>query len=94
MDPPIPGPIVLLVDCPTASHLQCLLAVDFLNQYYTDFSGNQSDTAKGVDCVIHFSPSSVTNIPDYKTWMKRFRRAQHIMAGNEQLMLLAGAEKM
>uniref|UniRef100_A0A7C9A5Q2 ribonuclease Z n=1 Tax=Opuntia streptacantha TaxID=393608 RepID=A0A7C9A5Q2_OPUST len=84
MDPPVPGPIVLFVDCPTASHLQCLLAMNFLNQYYTDFSGNQSDTAKTVDCVIHLSPSSVTNIPDYKTWMKRFRCAQHIMAGYEQ----------
>lgn len=84
MDPPIPGPIVLLVDCPTTSHLQNLLCVDSLNTYYTDFSGNQSDNAKAVNCVIHLTPSSVANSPNYQRWMKRFGSAQHIMAGHER----------
>ncbi|XP_074285342.1 tRNase Z TRZ3, mitochondrial [Silene latifolia] len=84
MDPPIPGPIVLLVDCPTTLHLQSLLSADSLNVYYTDFSGSMSETAKAVNCVIHLSPSSVSNSPDYQKWMKRFGQVQHIMAGHEE----------
>ncbi|KAJ8440007.1 hypothetical protein Cgig2_020495 [Carnegiea gigantea] len=84
MDPPIPGPIVLLVDCPTLSHLENLLSVDSLNEYCTNFSDDRSENAKVVNCVIHLSPSSVTSSPDYQRWMKRFGKAQHIMAGHER----------
>ncbi|XP_021749955.1 tRNase Z TRZ3, mitochondrial-like [Chenopodium quinoa] len=84
MEPPIPGPIVLLVDCPTASHLQNLLSVDSLNKFYTDFSGNLSENTRAVACVIHLSPSSVASNPAYQNWMKRFGDAQHIMAGHER----------
>uniref|UniRef100_A0A803MN56 ribonuclease Z n=1 Tax=Chenopodium quinoa TaxID=63459 RepID=A0A803MN56_CHEQI len=84
MDPPIPGPIVLLVDCPTASHLQNLLSVDFLNKFYTDFSGNLSENTRAVACVIHLSPSSVASSLAYQNWMKRFGDALHIMAGHER----------
>ncbi|KAL2928407.1 tRNAse Z TRZ4 mitochondrial [Bienertia sinuspersici] len=84
MDPPIPGPVVLLVDCPTASHLQNLLSLDSLHTYYTDFSGNPSENVRAVNCVIHLSPSDVTSFPAYQSWMKRFGDAQHIMAGHER----------
>ncbi|KAH9618548.1 hypothetical protein KSS87_006548 [Heliosperma pusillum] len=84
MDPPIPGPIVLLVDCPTMLHLQSLLSADSLNVYYTYLSGSMSESAKAVNCVIHLSPSSVSNSPDYQTWMMRFGHVQHIMAGHEK----------
>ncbi|KAH9624165.1 hypothetical protein KSS87_004304 [Heliosperma pusillum] len=84
MDPPIPGPIVLLVDCPTTSHLQNLLSLDTLNIYYRDYFDNKSETSKEVNCVIHLSPSDISNNFDYRNWMKRFGNAQHIMAGHEK----------
>lgn len=84
MDPSIPGPIVLLIDCPTTCHLQNLLSVDSLNKYYVDFSGIPSENSKAVNCVIHLSPSSVTSSSDYQKWMRRFGDAQHIMAGHER----------
>ncbi|XP_074285596.1 tRNAse Z TRZ4, mitochondrial-like isoform X2 [Silene latifolia] len=83
MDPPTPGPIVLLVDCPTTSHFQSLLSADTLNIYYKDYLDNTSKTYKEVNCVIHLSPSSVSNNSDYQKWMKRFGNAQHIMVGHE-----------
>ncbi|XP_050382334.1 tRNAse Z TRZ4, mitochondrial isoform X2 [Argentina anserina] len=83
MGPSVPGPIVLLVDCPTESHLQELLSVQCLSSYYADFSG-PPDNAKVVTCVIHLSPSSLTSNSNYQRWMKRFGSAQHIMAGHER----------
>ncbi|KAH9612129.1 hypothetical protein KSS87_002609 [Heliosperma pusillum] len=83
MDPPTPGPVVLLVDCPTTSHFQSLSSADTLNVYYKDYLDNMSETYKEVNCVIHLSPSSVSNNSDYQEWMKRFGNAQHIMVGHE-----------
>ncbi|KAM5579119.1 tRNase Z TRZ3, mitochondrial [Rosa sericea] len=83
MGPSVPGPIVLLVDCPTESHLQELLSVQCLSSYYADFSG-PPENAKVVTCVIHLCPASLISSSNYQSWMKRFGSAQHIMAGHER----------
>lgn len=83
MGPSVPGPIVLLVDCPTESHLQELLSIQCLSSYYADFSG-PPENAKVVTCVIHLSPASLINSSNYQSWMKRFGSAQHITAGHER----------
>lgn len=84
MAPSVPGPIVFLVDCPTQSHLQELLSVDYLNNYYDDFACPPEST-KVVASVIHLSPTSVVSSQNYQKWMKRFGSTQHIMAGHERL---------
>ncbi|OMO66621.1 zinc phosphodiesterase ELAC protein 2-like protein [Corchorus olitorius] len=83
MDPPVPGPIVFLIDCPTESHVQELLSTECLNGYYTDVSGKLTESSKTVNCVIHLSPASVVNSPNYQKWMKKFSSAQHVMAGHQ-----------
>ncbi|KAK3002385.1 hypothetical protein RJ639_021047 [Escallonia herrerae] len=82
LGPSIPGPMVLLVDCPTVSHMQELLSTKSLGNYY-DASGSPTENSKAVNCVIHLSPSTVTNTSEYQKWMSRFGVAQHIMAGHE-----------
>lgn len=84
MEPSIPGPIVLIVDCPTLFHLQQLLSLESLSNYYGGMpNSRKEETSKTVTCIIHLSPSSVVKTPDYHKWMERFSRAQHIMAGHE-----------
>ncbi|PON46911.1 tRNase Z endonuclease [Parasponia andersonii] len=83
LGPSVPGPIVFLVDCPTESHLQQLLSIEYLSSYFADFSG-QPESSKVVSCIIHLSPAAVVSSPIYQTWMKRFGSAQHIMAGHER----------
>ena len=83
MGPSVPGPIVLLVDCPTESHLQELLSMQSLGSYYADDSGNLPDSAKMITCIIHLSPSSVISNSNYQRWMQRFGSSQHILAGHE-----------
>ena len=84
MGPPVPGPIVFLVDCPTESHVQELLSIECLNGYYTVVSGHLTESTKTVNCIIHLSPASVVSNPNYQKWMKKFGSAQHIMAGHEK----------
>lgn len=83
MGPSVPGPIVILVDCPTLSHLRNLLSIQALTNYYTDAPNSSYHTSKLVNCVIHLSPSHVTSTSEYQEWMTRFSEAQHIMAGHE-----------
>ncbi|KAA8536350.1 hypothetical protein F0562_028828 [Nyssa sinensis] len=83
LGPSVPGPIVLLVDCPTPSHLQELLSVRSLSSYYADMHGNPVDSCKTVNCIIHLTLAAVINTSDYQKWMTRFGAAQHIMAGHE-----------
>ncbi|KAK4395221.1 tRNAse Z TRZ4, mitochondrial [Sesamum angolense] len=83
LGPSVPGPIVLLVDCPTSSHLQDLSSLQCLTPYYVDTAYDLPEGSKIVNCVVHLSPSSVTKTDDYETWMSKFGAAQHIMAGHE-----------
>ncbi|XP_077209963.1 tRNase Z TRZ3, mitochondrial-like isoform X2 [Tasmannia lanceolata] len=84
LGPSSPGPIVLLVDCPTISHLKEMLSLQSLNDYYyADSVDTHRDGVKSVNCIIHLGPASVTMNADYQKWMKRFGGVQHIMAGHE-----------
>lgn len=80
LGPSVPGPIVLLVDCPTLSHFQELLSAPSLETYYADVA---EENRKIVNCVIHLSPSLVVNSSDYQKWMSRFGGAEHIIAGHQ-----------
>ncbi|OIT27678.1 hypothetical protein A4A49_30936 [Nicotiana attenuata] len=83
LGPSVPGPIVLVVDCPTPSHLQELSSIHSLTPYYSYPSEESKEMCKKVDCVIHLSPASVTCSTEYQQWMSRFGEAQHIMAGHQ-----------
>lgn len=83
MGPSVPGPIVLLVDCPAESYLEALLSVQSLDSY-GDQVGSMPDAGKSVTCVVHLTPASVVSCSSYQKWMKKFGSAQHIMAGHEK----------
>ncbi|KAJ3700994.1 hypothetical protein LUZ61_004699 [Rhynchospora tenuis] len=76
LGPSIPGPIVLIVDCPTLDHAHNLFSLTCLNGYY-------KENGKLVNCIIHLGPTAVTSNAEYQQWMMRFGQAQHIMAGHE-----------
>ncbi|XP_023752475.1 tRNase Z TRZ3, mitochondrial [Lactuca sativa] len=78
LGPSVPGPIVLLVDCPTLSHFQeLLLSTSALDTFYGETPN------KRVNCVIHLSPALIVNSSDYQKWMSRFHGAEHIIAGHQ-----------
>ncbi|CAM0880548.1 unnamed protein product [Alopecurus aequalis] len=97
LGPSIPGPIVLLVDCPTQYHMCELFLLQPLSRFYED-SSCQTENAKKVNCIIHLGPSSVTNTVDYQNWMKSFGTTQHIMAGHEnknmEIPILKGSARI
>jgi len=83
LDPSLPGPIVLVVDCPTPDHKLELFSLQSLKCYYVDSLDQPGESIKSVNCIIHMGPASVTKGEDYQKWMKKFGGAQHVMAGHE-----------
>lgn len=79
MGPSSPGPIFILVDCPSSAYMQSLLSSRELCLLQENSTGTSS---KQVTLVVHVSPASVTKEPAYQKWMTRFPGAQHVMAGH------------
>lgn len=76
MDPSSPGPIFILVDCPTAEYIPALLSNPVLSGF------QEQNSSKQVTLIVHISPASVSGLPEYQSWMSGFGRAQHVMAGH------------
>ncbi|XP_066400748.1 tRNase Z TRZ3, mitochondrial [Miscanthus floridulus] len=95
LGPSIPGPTVLLVDCPTQYHMPELFSLQPLSCFYED---SPEQSGKKVNCIIHLGPSSVTRSVDYQNWMKKFGATQHIMAGHEiknmEIPILKGSARI
>lgn len=84
MGPSSPGPIILLVDCPSISHLPDLLCAPAFRNYFPGADNASENLQKQVNCVVHLTPASVTKYPEYVQWMSKFGDAEHIMAGHEE----------
>ncbi|KAK3270827.1 tRNAse Z trz4, mitochondrial [Cymbomonas tetramitiformis] len=89
MGPPTPGPVVLVVDCPTPRHLAALLAAPQLAAYAGPADGEGRRDIRGdergreertLTCVVHLSPAEVVALPEYTAWMASCRGSpQHLL---------------
>ena len=82
MDPSSPGPIFILVDCPSSEYIPALLTNPVLTSFQVDSSGV---TTKQVTLMVHISPASVTQLTEYRGWMEQFPGARHVLAGHGML---------
>ncbi|KAI5055052.1 hypothetical protein GOP47_0030197 [Adiantum capillus-veneris] len=80
LGPSSPGPIMLLVDCPSMSYVSSLTSSTSLQPFF-------SEAGKVVNCMIHIGPTSVTSSKDYQSWMENFKETHHIMAQPEVKVL-------
>uniref|UniRef100_A0AAY4C337 Zinc phosphodiesterase ELAC protein 2 n=1 Tax=Denticeps clupeoides TaxID=299321 RepID=A0AAY4C337_9TELE len=64
--PADPGPVFLVVDCPSEDFAQPLSTNEHLSRYQ---SGGTEDSAA---LVVHMTPESVLETDEYKGWMERF----------------------
>ncbi|KAH6555276.1 hypothetical protein KP509_1Z268100 [Ceratopteris richardii] len=78
LSPSSPGPIMMLVDCPSLHYLNALNSTPRLQMYY-------SGSRKHVNCIVHLSPPSVTKHEGYRKWMANFKDAHHLMAGRDRM---------
>ncbi|XP_077058344.1 zinc phosphodiesterase ELAC protein 2 [Siphateles boraxobius] len=76
--PADPGPVFIVVDCPSEDFIQPLCTNHILQRYQ---SGGSEDSAA---LVVHMTPESVLNTDQYKSWMERFPSSTEHLVMNEQ----------
>ncbi|XP_051573039.1 zinc phosphodiesterase ELAC protein 2-like [Myxocyprinus asiaticus] len=76
--PADPGPVFIVLDCPSEEFIQPLCTSHILQRYQT---GGSEDSAA---LVVHMCPESVLNTDQYKSWMDRFPSSTEHLVMNEQ----------
>lgn len=76
-DPASPGPIVLVIDCPSELYVDDLLASAVFRRYTPSGEDGASASADGaraprVACVVHLGPWAIVSSPRYAAWMQGF----------------------
>eukprot|EP01112_Ceratiomyxa_fruticulosa_P011224 TRINITY_DN3033_c0_g1_i1.p1 TRINITY_DN3033_c0_g1~~TRINITY_DN3033_c0_g1_i1.p1 ORF type:complete len:788 (+),score=138.47 TRINITY_DN3033_c0_g1_i1:160-2523(+) len=72
--PSLPGPLILIIACPSLNHLPNLISHPVLQKY------QQLEDKDQVVCVIHSTPYSIVSTKPYVDWMAKFRpNSQHIL---------------
>lgn len=67
-EPDDPGPIFLIIDCPSQEHIESLVGNSEFKKHQK-FALNEEEVA----ClVVHFSPKDVMDLPEYIKWMDDF----------------------
>ncbi|CAI5481477.1 unnamed protein product [Closterium sp. Yama58-4] len=98
----IPGPVVLLIDCPTASHTQALLQSPQLQRFCishrqksksdnNEKSDSNGSDYKEVTVAVHVSPEAVVEEEQYRRWMGKLGpNITHVLAGHGRDMEVWG----
>uniref|UniRef100_A0AAR2KDA0 Zinc phosphodiesterase ELAC protein 2 n=1 Tax=Pygocentrus nattereri TaxID=42514 RepID=A0AAR2KDA0_PYGNA len=74
--PTDPGPVFLVIDCPSVQFIQPLCSNEVLQRYQ---SGED-----GATLVVHMTPESVLKTEEYQCWIERFPSSTEHMIMNEQ----------
>lgn len=83
MEPSVPGPLILMVDCPDEHFVQALTSAPAFKNLVS--SPSEEEGAAAVTCVVHFGPKKVTDLPAYKEWMAGLGDdTTHILAAEAQ----------
>lgn len=88
MEPSVPGPLVLMVDCPDEHFVQALTSAPAFKNLVSSSSypsAEGGEDAAKIACVVHFGPKAVTDLPAYKEWMTGLgEETTHILAAEAQ----------
>lgn len=77
--PTDPGPVFLVIDCPSEDFIQPLCTNQVLSRYQ---SGGSEDSAA---LVVHMTPEAVLKTEEYQRWMERFSNGTQHLIMNEQV---------
>ncbi|XP_070517206.1 ribonuclease Z, mitochondrial isoform X2 [Cardiocondyla obscurior] len=78
--PATPGPIFIIVECPSEDYLESFVNHPAFTRYQTETT-NEEDTPY---CIVHFTPQQVMDDSRYVDWMGKFGlRTRHIVVNEK-----------
>lgn len=78
-EPDDPGPVFLVVDCPTEEYLEGFLQ----EQEFRKYQQTCTDDNLLAYLVVHFTPSNIINHPKYREWIDKFSPSTQHLVLNE-----------
>eukprot|EP01120_Amphizonella_sp_Union-15-10_P015095 TRINITY_DN7648_c0_g1_i1.p1 TRINITY_DN7648_c0_g1~~TRINITY_DN7648_c0_g1_i1.p1 ORF type:complete len:654 (-),score=115.41 TRINITY_DN7648_c0_g1_i1:33-1994(-) len=83
---PIPGPILIVVECPSEEYLDALEVENKWSRYHKE---------KNLDCVIHLSPRNIVQHPRYANWITKFLPStRHLILNSNTKPILLRSEAL
>ncbi|KAJ3154010.1 Zinc phosphodiesterase ELAC protein 2 [Geranomyces variabilis] len=78
MEPDRPGPVFIVVDCPSTDYIAGIDSDERFAKHYTNV------TTQPVSLIIHILGDDVIDSPTYRTWMKKFgETTEHIIISRQ-----------
>jgi len=70
----IPGPVVLLLDCPSEAYLENLTSDAELQDYLNPSEAGDGENSAGreIACVVHLAAANILRHPEYLNWLRAF----------------------
>ncbi|GAB4820364.1 hypothetical protein N2152v2_007410 [Parachlorella kessleri] len=79
MEPSTPGPVILVVDCPSQEFVEGLVSAPALARWA------HPENRDKVACVVHLGERGVTRLPAYRAWLASFGGGTtHMLVGESQ----------
>ncbi|KAB0794016.1 hypothetical protein PPYR_13636 [Photinus pyralis] len=78
-EPDDPGPVFLVVDCPTEEYLEGFLQ----EKEFEKYQHTSTDDNLVAYLVVHFTPSNIINHPKYREWISKFSPSTQHLVLNE-----------
>ncbi|XP_011335236.1 ribonuclease Z, mitochondrial isoform X2 [Ooceraea biroi] len=76
-----PGPVFLVVECPSEDYLEPFVSQPAFTKYQTGGVSSADDIPY---CIVHFTPQNVMDDPRYVDWMGKFGlNTRHIVVNEE-----------
>lgn len=78
MSPDTPGPVVLVIACPSQHHISSLTSSCALQPTALDLFDQSNKELKRTCVLFHLAPRSVLCHPEYRAWCDQFQNVNHV----------------
>ncbi|KAJ3160938.1 hypothetical protein HDU86_008300 [Geranomyces michiganensis] len=72
MEPDRPGPVFIIVDCPSPNYIASMASNEKFAKHYEDA------TTRPVSAIVHILGDDVIDSPAYRAWMKKFGESTEV----------------
>eukprot|EP01125_Pyxidicula_operculata_P017165 TRINITY_DN5989_c0_g1_i4.p1 TRINITY_DN5989_c0_g1~~TRINITY_DN5989_c0_g1_i4.p1 ORF type:complete len:750 (-),score=146.91 TRINITY_DN5989_c0_g1_i4:8-2257(-) len=79
---PTPGPVLLVIYCPSTDYINNLVSNPFWDKYY---SGPNNE--HNVGCIVHMTPEDVAIQPKYIEWFSKFSNADNMFLNRKMSII-------
>lgn len=99
MSPDTPGPVILIISCPSKHHIPCLVSSPALHPNLLQISTPSGGSPRRICIIYHLASKDILCDSDYRTWSNQFGNdtthiTLHSSMSKSQVVFLSQAEDL